>query len=152
MVYTRHTAPSIFFCMLFFFFQAEDGIRDYKVTGVQTCALPILLIVVVGREIAEFRRGNGCRIGLRTEGLWVGGEEALLGIEAVLAVGRFTAADLVMPVPAGGEVPVGIGVENMECVALVTAWRREYRLARKFRFACVVSQREAKRGWIAESK
>src|SRR5256885_5736249 len=27
---------------LVFFFQAEDGIRDYKVTGVQTCALPIL--------------------------------------------------------------------------------------------------------------
>src|SRR5256885_3866636 len=27
-----------------FFFQAEDGIRDYKVTGVQTCALPILLL------------------------------------------------------------------------------------------------------------
>src|SRR5256885_1292350 len=29
------------FEMFFFFFQAEDGIRDYKVTGVQTCALPI---------------------------------------------------------------------------------------------------------------
>src|SRR2546426_10692942 len=29
--------------VLFFFFQAEDGIRDYKVTGVQTCALPISL-------------------------------------------------------------------------------------------------------------
>src|SRR5256885_5919529 len=28
---------------MFFFFQAEDGIRDYKVTGVQTCALPILI-------------------------------------------------------------------------------------------------------------
>src|SRR6266446_5746170 len=28
-------------CLCFFFFQAEDGIRDYKVTGVQTCALPI---------------------------------------------------------------------------------------------------------------
>src|SRR5256885_9425342 len=27
--------------MCLFFFQAEDGIRDYKVTGVQTCALPI---------------------------------------------------------------------------------------------------------------
>src|SRR6267378_6062773 len=27
----------------FFFFQAEDGIRDLYVTGVQTCALPILL-------------------------------------------------------------------------------------------------------------
>src|SRR6185436_8638693 len=28
-------------CRLFFFFQAEDGIRDDLVTGVQTCALPI---------------------------------------------------------------------------------------------------------------
>src|SRR5438046_6059586 len=27
--------------MWFFFFQAEDGIRDWSVTGVQTCALPI---------------------------------------------------------------------------------------------------------------
>src|SRR2546426_8965369 len=33
----------------FFFFQAEDGIRDYKVTGVQTCALPI------SREILYLR-------------------------------------------------------------------------------------------------
>src|SRR5688572_32041564 len=29
------------FCVFFFFFQAEDGIRDLTVTGVQTCALPI---------------------------------------------------------------------------------------------------------------
>src|SRR5260370_22133913 len=28
-------------CVVFFFFQAEDGIRDSSVTGVQTCALPI---------------------------------------------------------------------------------------------------------------
>src|SRR5699024_7465273 len=28
---------------LFFFFQAEDGIRDRNVTGVQTCALPLIL-------------------------------------------------------------------------------------------------------------
>src|SRR5256885_9873835 len=35
----------------FFFFQAEDGIRDYKVTGVQTCALPIY----------DFRGGMGVR-------------------------------------------------------------------------------------------
>src|SRR5699024_980731 len=34
------------FCLFFvFFFQAEDGIRDRNVTGVQTCALPISLIV-----------------------------------------------------------------------------------------------------------
>src|SRR2546425_9429581 len=31
--------------MFFFFFQAEDGIRDKLVTGVQTCALPILRAV-----------------------------------------------------------------------------------------------------------
>src|SRR2546427_7187304 len=30
---------------MFFFFQAEDGIRDLTVTGVQTCALPILIPV-----------------------------------------------------------------------------------------------------------
>src|SRR5438270_976986 len=32
--------PLLLFCF-FFFFQAEDGIRDLTVTGVQTCALPI---------------------------------------------------------------------------------------------------------------
>src|SRR5690349_22185255 len=35
-------APFLFF---FFFFQAEDGIRDLYVTGVQTCALPISTII-----------------------------------------------------------------------------------------------------------
>src|SRR5438132_11865749 len=33
--------------LLFFFFQAEDGIRDHCVTGVQTCALPISPFVSV---------------------------------------------------------------------------------------------------------
>src|SRR5690606_40417867 len=32
-----------FVLFFFFFFQAEDGIRDFHVTGVQTCALPIFL-------------------------------------------------------------------------------------------------------------
>src|SRR3989442_7965228 len=39
--------------MLFFFFQAEDGIRDADVTGVQTCALPIS-----GRAGGDFRPEN----------------------------------------------------------------------------------------------
>src|SRR5688500_20191438 len=50
--------------LLFFFFQAEDGIRDYKVTGVQTCALPIcpardqvVVEEVHERTILEWRRG-----------------------------------------------------------------------------------------------
>src|SRR2546430_7022191 len=44
--------PSMSGCV-FFFFQAEDGIRDLTVTGVQTCALPIsvrLLRRVAGRR------------------------------------------------------------------------------------------------------
>src|SRR2546427_5953062 len=40
-------------CVFFFFFQAEDGIRDLTVTGVQTCALPI------------------CTLGIRPEALRV---------------------------------------------------------------------------------
>src|SRR5215467_15889605 len=35
---------------IIFFFQAEDGIRDYKVTGVQTCALPISVRQQIARD------------------------------------------------------------------------------------------------------
>src|SRR2546421_3681359 len=37
-------SPSMVGLWFFFFFQAEDGIRDLIVTGVQTCALPICWI------------------------------------------------------------------------------------------------------------
>src|SRR6266567_4261559 len=40
----------------FFFFQAEDGIRDLTVTGVQTCALPILRRRIETRHRRELRR------------------------------------------------------------------------------------------------
>src|SRR5256885_2329941 len=48
-----------FYCFFFFFFQAEDGIRDYKVTGVQTCALPILLCGGVEPEIRHAAGHDG---------------------------------------------------------------------------------------------
>src|SRR5688500_20316882 len=58
---------------MFFFFQAEDGIRDYKVTGVQTCALPIWLPLRpavrgrrrprVGAEPARGARSEERRVG-----------------------------------------------------------------------------------------
>ena len=48
---TKHREACVLFCFVlvlfgvfcFFFFQAEDGIRDVAVTGVQTCALPIYI-------------------------------------------------------------------------------------------------------------
>src|SRR5699024_11680559 len=41
--YSYFSSPLIFSIFTFFFFQAEDGIRDRNVTGVQTCALPIFV-------------------------------------------------------------------------------------------------------------
>src|SRR5256885_11259594 len=41
-----------------FFFQAEDGIRDYKVTGVQTCALPISSTKQTATELPRAARGR----------------------------------------------------------------------------------------------
>src|SRR5205085_8746957 len=44
-------------CYLDFFFQAEDGIRDLTVTGVQTCALPICYAHAIGQR-AQRRTGE----------------------------------------------------------------------------------------------
>src|SRR5688572_31322629 len=46
--------------LLFFFFQAEDGIRDLTVTGVQTCALPIY------NEFRGVRWPQGSSLGTRS--------------------------------------------------------------------------------------
>src|SRR5688572_31126441 len=55
----------------FFFFQAEDGIRDLTVTGVQTCALPIYdiqaresqhVLQTYKRQPIAFVRGSGPRL------------------------------------------------------------------------------------------
>src|SRR5256885_6926744 len=47
---------------VFFFFQAEDGIRDYKVTGVQTCALPIsrmrVALTLTSLTLADLKVGD----------------------------------------------------------------------------------------------
>src|ERR1039457_7386214 len=58
---------------VFFFFQAEDGIRDYKVTGVQTCALPIC------ESVGDASDAFGCESfglnGFRREALCRGGKD-----------------------------------------------------------------------------
>src|SRR5256885_12614264 len=55
----RAVAPGVLMVSLFFF-QAEDGIRDYKVTGVQTCALPICRRLGFGlvQQGVEFRNSG----------------------------------------------------------------------------------------------
>src|SRR5215203_6908130 len=44
------TCLNCLYLFIFFFFQAEDGIRDIGVTGVQTCALPISGSTRLGRS------------------------------------------------------------------------------------------------------
>src|SRR2546422_8841498 len=47
--------------IFFFFFQAEDGIRDVAVTGVQTCALPISRHAECHQQVCENRRELAAR-------------------------------------------------------------------------------------------
>src|SRR6266540_6680251 len=60
----------------FFFFQAEDGIRDRDVTGVQTCALPISQRSLQ-RSIALRRRPGGCDTIRHAGAVWPGSEHAV---------------------------------------------------------------------------
>src|SRR2546430_10144951 len=57
--------------VFFFFFQAEDGIRDLTVTGVQTCALPIFIgaLSLAGLWLAVGMNVVGLRIGKRLQNL-----------------------------------------------------------------------------------
>src|SRR6476620_11914073 len=76
-----------------FFLQAEDGIRVIGVTGVQTCALPIL-----GAAAPEQTNdGSGPRRGRRT-GLVAG---AVVAVTAAIGVGAYGVAQLM----SGGAAP-----------------------------------------------
>src|SRR5690606_41115174 len=59
--------------MSFFFFQAEDGIRDFHVTGVQTCALPIFSPEAIERAVEI----NGVAIQFNKEAFALGRLQAL---------------------------------------------------------------------------
>src|SRR5690606_39874059 len=52
-----------------FFFQAEDGIRDFHVTGVQTCALPILVVTLEALQLLAAVDPLGLFPGLRLVGV-----------------------------------------------------------------------------------
>src|SRR5689334_24807607 len=50
MLFLYNLLFTLYFCCFFFFFQAEDGIRDGTVTGVQTCALPICRFLLLSED------------------------------------------------------------------------------------------------------
>src|SRR5216684_6818340 len=87
-----------FFCC-FFFFQAEDGIRDVAVTGVQTCALPILADIP----------------GTDTARVWLG-DDGLVHLQTSCpAIGQGTETTFAQVAAAGLEVePDGIVVERTD--------------------------------------
>src|SRR6266699_4946841 len=61
--------------LIFFFFQAEDGIRDADVTGVQTCALPIYRRAV-DRQLVVLAGGQPVTV--EVEALQLAGDVPLL--------------------------------------------------------------------------
>ena len=71
----------------FFFFQAEDGIRDTSVTGVQTCALPIYLSTYAGKTISivfEGYTGSSYRGDIALDDIAISGSKLITGSEIVL--------------------------------------------------------------------
>src|SRR5256885_14612656 len=108
--------------LVFFFFQAEDGIRDYKVTGVQTCALPIchrLEVRSVAEDEALVRMTSEHRLlqGLLAQVLVVTLPQPLLDVvDGVLAQ-----APELRGVPARVEDHIGDEGEELRQVVLVHA-------------------------------
>src|SRR5256886_4070871 len=71
-------------CLLLFFFQAEDGIRDLTVTGVQTCALPISALAGPLGSSAVGDSARVFRVGAWAARSWLGWEAGGVkaGVEA----------------------------------------------------------------------
>src|SRR2546427_7600859 len=103
--------------LFFFFFQAEDGIRDLTVTGVQTCALPIfdLAIPIVSAAMDTVTEAR-LAIALAREG-GIGIVHRNLSIEAQVAeidkVKRSESGMIVEPVTLRPDAPVRAALELM---------------------------------------
>src|SRR5205823_10145986 len=69
-----------------FFFQAEDGIRDKLVTGVQTCALPILLN---SRAVRGAKSSKNIELMVESGG----NSQAIVGSHLLVAAGRVPNTD-----------------------------------------------------------
>src|SRR2546425_12603090 len=81
----------MFSVLYFFFFQAEDGIRDKLVTGVQTCALPIAFDIET-KELAKHSQSGGEFFGIHVSNngkimIFAGGIPLKLDGKVVGAIG-----------------------------------------------------------------
>src|SRR6266496_6655182 len=99
----------------FFFFQAEDGIRDLYVTGVQTCALPILPVICFRKRPREKPAGM---IGeVRRERMEIRGKPAAVSGKACRQVevcGRHDEVSV---------VSLGFDPRDERCVRTNRPWR-----------------------------
>src|SRR5688572_6953793 len=68
-----------------FFFQAEDGIRDLTVTGVQTCALPISTVILLAHDPRRLDEAAALNVPLVLSGHTHGGQVVLPGLGAIAA-------------------------------------------------------------------
>src|SRR3989440_3208199 len=91
-------------CHTFFFFQAEDGIRDLIVTGVQTCALPISLQRARVRSLAP--RGDQIDV-LSDAGAFTITVAASVELHGVCATGGCARSEKAGPVARSEERRVG---------------------------------------------
>src|SRR5690606_40652702 len=97
-----------------FFFQAEDGIRDFHVTGVQTCALPILMpnhpkshivMICTGTGSAPMRAMTEWRRRLRKTGKFESGKLMLFfGARTQEEIGRASCRERGQDAVAAGSV------------------------------------------------
>src|SRR5256885_3958982 len=129
-------------CVLyfFFFFQAEDGIRDYKVTGVQTCALPIFFcsaLLGAGLGFLWFNCHPAQMFMGDTGSLPIGGA---LGIVAVL-----------IHQPLVLVIAGGVFVAEAISVMLQTGWfrytRKRYGTGRRIFLIAPLHHHFEKKGW-----
>src|SRR6266511_4579340 len=82
--------------MYFFFFQAEDGIRDFHVTGVQTCALPISLLTRIAHAPSQIVVTTNYDYGLEAAAREIGREPVTLHPRSALVTAAPTEGHLVV--------------------------------------------------------
>src|SRR5436305_7314982 len=104
--------PKIYCVVCVFFFQAEDGIRDADVTGVQTCALPISCcsgqeVIPFGSLVAVHNSSTVQIVGRELDRDFVSRQDA----NKVLEIGRASCRERVWISGGGGAVKKrGVGV------------------------------------------